>query len=257
MAKDFNAPMDPADAALSSPNLTEEHTAEEIDDMTAYSNSGNPELMKFIQDARSGKYVKPFRLNNVSERMAEDIRNITGIETLGNKVELTQESLTNHIDKRHGKKGKAEKTMANDNTLSRIQYVLENYDGAFHGSKDSAITRLSNGNPAPTVVFYKKIDGHYLVVEAVTEAKTKTNRIISAYIANSNGLLEEIKKGIRAQVSNVAENQPLPPTSETQLESVSFSDNVPQNSQNVNSIPSVMAEDTGLNPRTADEDISD
>ena len=44
------------------------------------------------------------------------------------------------------------------------------------------MTRTKDGKPAPTVVFFKKIDGTYYVVEAASDAKTHRNYVVSAYI---------------------------------------------------------------------------
>ena len=35
-----------------------------------------------------------------------------------------------HINRRHGKQGKADKSMANSEDVGRIKYVLEHFDGA-------------------------------------------------------------------------------------------------------------------------------
>ena len=87
-----------------------------------------------------------------------------------------------HINRRHGKQGKADKSMANSEDVGRIKYVLEHFDGATLEPTFAKGYSRKNGKPAPKVVFYKKINGTYYVVEAASDANTKKNYIVSAYI---------------------------------------------------------------------------
>ena len=80
--------------------------------------------------------------------------------------------------------------MADTNDIARIQYVLNNYDTVVDGGTSSAYTEPKPNYPgknrkAKTVVFEKKIDGFYYVVEAVPVTKAKTAYVTSAYI-NTN-----------------------------------------------------------------------
>lgn len=72
--------------------------------------------------------------------------------------------------------------MENVNDVARIGYVLQNYDDVICDGRTTKMTRTKDGKPAPTVVFFKKIDGTYYVVEAASDAKTHRNYVVSAYI---------------------------------------------------------------------------
>lgn len=172
---------DPVEKAFFDGNVTETHTPEEISRMKEYLQSADPDILEYMDEVRNaGKgYVKPYELQPVSDKAAADIERITGIDTVGNKVVMDKSTIA-HIDNDHGISGKSDHSMADDLTLSRIQYVLDNYDVAEAG-KGAKKLRLKDGKIAPSVVFQKKVDGTYYVVEAVTDAKSKTNNIVSAY----------------------------------------------------------------------------
>lgn len=176
---------DPAEKAMLAPDVAQTHTAEEIATMQEYLSSEDEGIISFAEKARKsgkGEYVKPFELSIVSERQAEDIKNLTGIDATGNKLVLDKSAIE-HIDKRHGTNGAADNSMADDLTLSRMQYVLDKYDDVGLGESTDKV-RTKSHEKAPTVVFEKKIDGNYYVVEAVTDAKSRTNRIVSVYTSN-------------------------------------------------------------------------
>ena len=175
---------DPVEKAFKDPNVGLTHTPEQLNQMKEYYNSADEKVIDFMSKARNGEYVKPLEITTISDSVSNKIKELTGINTIGNKVVLDKQTIA-HIDKRHGVKGIADRSMADDNTLARIGYVLENYDDAILG-EGSKYVRLSNGEYAPTVVFYKKVDGTYYVVEAVTDAKSKTNRITSVYVSTAN-----------------------------------------------------------------------
>ena len=72
--------------------------------------------------------------------------------------------------------------MADVEDVARLRYVLENYDSIEFEGKTSKNYRTKDGNRAPKVIFSKKIDGTYYVIEAVSDASKKRNYIVSAYI---------------------------------------------------------------------------
>ena len=162
-------------------NVEDTHSAEEIKKMWEYCNSYDKSIVEYVEKVRKKEYVKPLEIGTISDKASKDIQDITGIITLGNKVILDKNTIQ-HIDKRHGINGIADHSMADDSTLSRIRYVLNNYDGIKKG-RGTKYIRLTDGQMAPTVVFYKQINGTFYVVEAVTNAKSKKNRVVSAYIS--------------------------------------------------------------------------
>lgn len=128
-------------------------------------------------------------LDDMSERAANDIREKVGIDVRGFKTTI-EPRIVEHIIRDHGENGLADHSMADTNDIARIQYVLNNYDTVVDGGTSSAYTEPKPNYPgknrkAKTVVFEKKIDGSYYVVEAVPVTKAKTAYVTSAYI-NTN-----------------------------------------------------------------------
>lgn len=221
---------DPVEKAFKDPNVGLTHTPEQLNQMKEYYNSTDEGIIKFVNEVRSkdkNTFTKPYELKNVTNRAAEDIKRLTGIEAVDNKILLNKDTIF-HIDDGHGKNGVSDKSMADDKTLSRIQYILDNYEGVFLG-EGTTKTRLKDGSFAPTVAFYKKVDGNYFVVEAVTDAKSKKNMIVSAYCSNKD--VDTIKKEMY-QAGNVNN---LPRTSETHPELIS-NNIVPKLEESVNGI---------------------
>ena len=81
--------------------------------------------------------------------------------------------------------------MADVNDYGRIKYVLDNYDEAIRGREQngklsySGEFKDSGGNHAPTIVYRKRINGQFYVVEAVPDASAKKLQVISAYKENA------------------------------------------------------------------------
>ena len=92
-----------------------------------------------------------------------------------------------HIEKRHGVKGEADRSMADPTDLARIKYVLDNYDSvellknADGRLKRSLLFNNSDGTHAPMDKYTKRVNGHYYVVEAVPDARKRKVHIVSAY----------------------------------------------------------------------------
>lgn len=81
-----------------------------------------------------------------------------------------------HIIKDHGESGATDQSMRDVNDIARIQYVLDNYDSVETGGKSSAyVYQNEHGRNvgAQTVVFKKKVNGTYFVVEAVPDSSKK------------------------------------------------------------------------------------
>ena len=222
--------IDPAEKALADPDLTSKHTPEEIADMRAYVDSTDSKLLQYISDAKNKPYVKPYELRNISGRIAEDLKAATGLDT-AKRLTLDQTIIKDHVEPRHGENGVADHTMADDNTLARIQYILDNYDNVYKGRGNSYL-RMKDGKYAPTAVFTKKVDDHY-VAAVVASDKTDVAKVVSVYIANENGIKNDIEKGKLTQLSHDA-NSTLPRTPEANSLSLSSKLNVTPNEENVN-----------------------
>lgn len=218
---------DPVEKAFKEPDFGLTHTPDQIKQMQDYYNSSDEGIIDFANKVREKQYVKPIEISNVSDKAANKIEELTGINTAGNKILLDKNAI-GHIDRKHGKNGIADHSMADDYTLSRIGYILDNYDDAFLG-KNSKHVRLANGEYAPTVVFYKKVDGKYYVAEAVTDAKTKANRISSAYVT-------DIKPDINSKKEDYQVPDAIIPrrTSEIEPEFTSFDNSISNSAEKVN-----------------------
>ena len=128
---------------------------------------------------------------SISERFNNDVRQLTGTNFNGIS-HILRGSTISHIDERHGENGKADHSMANDNDLARIGWVLENYDNielAYdkNGNQDfDRENQNSDQSPSPIVKVSKKINGTYFIVEAVPVSSANSAFIKSAYISKNS-----------------------------------------------------------------------
>jgi len=161
-----------------------------------YEDAVDNRIMLLAEKIRKGQYNEndsvEFGKTGSSEIQA--VSKILGIDVSGydSVVEARQ---IRHIITRHGINGKADKSMRNDEDIARLKFVIDNYDDAFYGGTSSAYTTIKqNGKPreADTVVFAKKINGTYFVVQAVPQTKKKKLFVVSAFISDKP--LDEIKE---------------------------------------------------------------
>lgn len=142
-------------------------------------------MEKYVDAILSGnqKANNKLYLDTISDRAADDIQNITGIDTHGFDIVLFR-NIVEHIEKRHGKNGTQDQSMKHIEDWERIQYVLNSYDTMqFAGSTSAFTITKKNGQQksAPTVIYSKAINGTFYVVEAVPDTKNKTVNIVTAY----------------------------------------------------------------------------
>jgi len=95
---------------------------------------------------------------------------LTGLEKVGNEIVIDDNGIK-HIEKRHGVNGEHDNSMSYTEDIARAKYVLDNYDEAFLSTEKSTGYSTKNGKPAPIVMFPKKLNGTYVIVEAVSDAK--------------------------------------------------------------------------------------
>lgn len=162
----------------------------------SYSEDKQKTIKEFVEyrDGRIGKYVddilsgnqnakNKLYLDTISDRAADDIQKVTGIDTHGFETVLFR-NIVQHIEKRHGKNGLQDQSMKHIEDWERIQYVLNNYDTIQFAGSSSAFTITKNNGQqksAPTVIYSKAINGTFYVVEAVPDTKNKTVNIVTAY----------------------------------------------------------------------------
>lgn len=161
----------------------------------AFVGAVDQKIKSFAESVKSGdKTFRREKISDVSERAVEDISNLLGIDVSGYTNNINTNGMQ-HIINRHGENGVHDTTMANDNDIARVGWVLENYDAVEIVEDDgkqtySAEFRDSNNNPAPQIRFIKKIDGTYYVVEAACENKYKKLWVQSAYLQKNEDVTQ-------------------------------------------------------------------
>ena len=207
-----------------------EHTVAEQRVIDEYQAAVDEGLTNFVNSVMSKQITKQnarYELKPVSDRAAKDIKRITGVDVSGNKTVIEARQVE-HIIKRHGENGTADKSMRDINDVGRIQYVLDNYDSVSDGGRSSSYTtNKQNGEKgtAKTVVFEKAVNGTYYVVEAAPDTAAKTTYIVSAYMSKMGAK--------KAAPSSVFGNNAPSDTSET-ARRVAADDNVSQIDADVN-----------------------
>lgn len=214
-----------------------QHTPEQQASIQEYQNSVDNRVLAFIHKwngLKSADYKKKarVRLDTVSERAVSDLKSTVGIDATGYRHSIDGNALQ-HIEKRHGKNGEADHSMANENDIARISYVLDNYDEVRpvldkNGEqKHSAVFCNADGSPAPIVLYSKRIDGTYYAAEAIPDAAAHELRVVSAYLAKN-------KNGNEGGMLNIPQSDPqltpeVPPRS-----NVSVENSIPAAGENVN-----------------------
>lgn len=174
----------------------EQHTPEQQASIQEYQNSVDNRVLAFIRKwngLKNADYKKKarVRLDTVSERAVSDLKSVVGVDVTGYTHSIDGNALQ-HIEKRHGTNGEADHSMANENDIARISYVLENYDSvkpllnADGSQKRSSMFSNADNTPAPLVLYAKQIDGTYYAVEAAPDSAAHELRIVSAYMTNKN-----------------------------------------------------------------------
>lgn len=164
-----------------------QHTPQEQAVIEEYQNAVDDNLVEYIQVVRDnpGQTMPRYSLKNVSNRAAEDIKRLTGVDVSGNRTQI-EARMIEHIIKDHGENGLADHSMRDLNDIARIQYVIDNYDSIEHGGTSSAYVyqnKYGRNANAQTVIMKKKVNGTYFVVEAVPDTSKKTVFITSAYMS--------------------------------------------------------------------------
>lgn len=214
-----------------------QHTPEQQASIQEYQNSVDNRVLAFIHKWNGLKNVDykkkaRVRLDTVSERAVSDLKSTVGIDATGYRHSIDGNALQ-HIEKRHGKNGEADHSMANENDIARISYVLDNYDEVRpvldkNGEqKHSAVFCNADGSPAPIVLYSKRIDGTYYAAEAIPDAAAHELRVVSAYLAKN-------KNGNEGGMLNIPQSDPqltpeVPPRS-----NVSVENSIPAAGENVN-----------------------
>lgn len=173
-------------------NPLESYPAEKQNMIRSYIQAVDGKIKSFVERVKSGDLTfKRQKISDVSTRAAGDIGRILGIDVSGYTHNINTNGVK-HILFRHGENGEHDSTMAQDADISRVGWVLENYDSVEPMRENgeqvySSEFRDKNDRPAPQVRFVKKIDGSYYVVEAACENRYKKLWVQSVYLQKNNG----------------------------------------------------------------------
>lgn len=127
----------------------------------------------------------------VSERAARDIFELTGIDVHGYSQVLRCD-IIRHVDKRHGKKGRADTTIQDISDIGRLKYVIDNYDYMTTDNKPVFGFNDKNGNAAIAIKYVKRINGYVITAETAMDVpKSKTLYILSMYKAKTPDFLAQ------------------------------------------------------------------
>lgn len=214
-----------------------EHAAEEqrrVEDYRAATDTGVVAFAQKVQTLQNPKYRNSVRypVSEVSSREATSIRETTGVDANGFTNILTGGAV-DHIEKRHGANGKADKSMRDLNDLGRVGYILEHFDSAEllrneDGSPSlSDVWKNSDGTPAARMLFTKKVDGVYYTAVATPDSNAGVIAIESAFMSK--------EKGSTGTVLNMENNSPQVTPKAPQRANASFDKpTVPQSTAGVN-----------------------
>ena len=142
-------------------------------------------------------------------------------------------SAVSHIQKRHGKNGNADQTMANDEDIAKLGIIANSADEfevlrKADGSIDtSAEFRNKKGERSPKIALKKSINNNtFVVIECVPESNKKTIHIVSA----------RKEKGGIGQVLNIEANASPQLTSKTPVDYPATTNIIPENTEKVNTL---------------------
>jgi len=152
----------------------------------AYMEAIDINLLKFINRVKNGEVsVKEvYHLKSIEGQMAEDISQLVGFDVQGYKNQIRINAIE-HIEKRHGISGIHDKSMSKVEDIARIQHVLNHYDSIGLEKRRSKAYSDRDGKLARMVVFEKRINGTYYIVEAVPDTKSRTLEIVTAFQKNT------------------------------------------------------------------------
>lgn len=176
-----------------------------------YTKANNKQIadyVKKVENKNQGKQ-KFVEVTKVNKPNSNKINELTGVDTTGYTVKLRGQTLKQHIAPRHGANGKADKSMADINDLSRMGYIIDNADRIDYVYDKNGRPKVSreytnkDGSRANLIMFEKKIDGHYYVVTAVPDTKDKALQVVSSYIKKAGQTGNE--KNLSQYVRNASE----------------------------------------------------
>ena len=184
----------------------QQHTPEQLKVMREYEAAVDDLVLRIAKMYRINKGAKENRVKiaSVSDRLAQDIHDLLGIDVRGYTVSINRSGF-NHIERRHGENGEHDHSMSDLKDVARMGYVVKNYDSIEILRDEKGNQEFSRGNldsmhnRAPLLLIKKRIDGTYYIAEAVADNSWKKIWVETAYIQ-------------KAKVTSDDESGNLPPT---------------------------------------------
>ena len=220
----------------------------------------NQGIIDMVKKVKTGVFNDndPVELGYISDKNAEIIKKLTGINVNGYKMVIEARQIR-HILRDHGENGLANQSMADPNDIAKMEYALENPDTIVNAGKTKAYSYMKNGynRTADTVRYEKNIgEDNYYVIQAVPEAKAKTLFVVGAYIGN-----QEHNKKAPQPASAHGTNRAPNATSENAATDA-FGNRIPQERDSVNTSAENSAENSSDIRYSIDEtpenaDVSD
>ena len=215
----------------------EAYTDEQWERIEAYKKAVDTDMVDYFQEAQEGEYLPPYVVGNVSDRMAEDIERITGIDVHGSSIDMREDAAI-HIEKRHGKNGQQDHSMSDANDVGRIGYVLSNYDTVTESGTTQAYKNYDREKGkqrgAKTLKFSIAVDGTVHVVEAVTVAGESKVHVITSYVEKNATVDTAASEGAYVLLNAEEQSPPPVPTSEN-VKQLTPTDSVQQKTDRDNS----------------------
>lgn len=151
------------------------------------------ELIERVENNTNDNWSIVEIANSVNDRLAKEIKRLTGINVTGWSVELSTDNLR-HILKRHGKNGLADTSMSEYKNFDLLRKIQDDFTDIELGDENYKY-KDSNGNPAKTIKL-EKIYGNkkMYVVEAIPNSKKHTIQIVTAYTTNIKAPYQELFK---------------------------------------------------------------
>ena len=210
---------------------TEAHTPEMQRIIREYQNSVDPVLLDFYNGQRPD--LDHVNIGSLSGERARAVSDILGFDVDGYTVEFTNDSRI-HTRNEHDPSVNNNKDKITPEEVARIQYVIENFDGVEPGKRDHFGRNNRDGSPSKTIVLKKRVNGTYVIVEAVPDTDSRTATVITTRIEDAK------KRG-----GHVAHEKTYASTPETTMPD-SLKNNISNDSGNVNTSSQLNAATTPL-----------
>lgn len=148
-----------------------------------YLDSVDEEFLSYMERFREGKlagYMKPVLFADVPQRLASEIADLLGLDVSGYKMGFQRDFLE-HVEKRHGEHGEADRSMRDANDFARLPYILETYDAISRPINEdgnyvlSSKYKNSDGSLAPILLVEKRINGTYYSAFGRAELRQKNH----------------------------------------------------------------------------------